>query len=383
MSALKYDSLHKTPQGIRLPKQQPFCREHRQRTMKKQRYIISELNIARGIGIYLVVLGHALDHYNRNYIPLGPWMNVWAIIYMFHMPLFFFVAGYVYNLSSVSPSSYRDYPSFLTNKARHLLLPYFSFSLILLALRCSLAALEGRLTMGSISSDLFLILINPHKGPSSYLWFIYTLFVMYGFFPFVDITCRKNSFFKPAWLALFLCLYWLSFILGYTMLVDLCANYIFFFLGYLIYQHFDIKSQSLQKYSWCVVLIFISFSLIYILNIAGQVFRIPYRLAFALIGIMLVINISSWITNMEKGKIYYILNRLGKSSYDIYLLHYIVGIYSFGIIFYKIFNFTINPRVEVFIILFILPIVSIAFSLVLSDMFLNKYTLTRKLFLGR
>lgn len=308
---------------------------------------------------------------------------MWAIIYMFHMPLFFFVAGYVYNLSSVSPSSYRDYTSFLTNKARHLLLPYFSFSLILLALRCSLAALEGQLTMGSISSDLFLILINPHKGPSSYLWFIYTLFVMYSFFPFVDITCKKKSFFKLAWLALFLCLYWLSFIFGYTMLVDLCANYIFFFLGYLIYQHFNIKSQSLHKIRWYLVLLFISFSLIYILNLAGQVFSIPYRLAFSLIGIMLVINISSWITNIEKGKIYYFLNRLGKSSYDIYLLHYIVGIYSFGIIFYKIFNFTINPRVEVFIILFILPIVSIAFSLVLSDMFLNKYTLTRKLFLGR
>jgi len=357
---------------------------------KKVGYI-SEINIARGIGIYLVVLGHALDHFNRNYIPLGSWMNVWSIIYMFHMPLFFFIAGYVYTLSSKSPASYADYSSYLTNKAYRLLLPYLSYSFLLFILKCSLMAFDGKLAIQFFINNSFFILTSPHNGPGPYLWFIYTLFVMFIFSPFVDLTIRKKNTLKVVWAIVFLYLYWLSFIISHTMFVDLCANYIFFFLGYLVSQYSNRQSLFLflKRHRYHVFLLFLSSSLILFVSSIGEIFKIPYKMAFALIGITSVLSISSWITHRSKeGMIYSILfysilNRLGRSSYDIYLLHYIVGIYFWGIIYYKVCSFTISQNGEIFIILVILPLLSIVFSLMLSDLCLKRFAFTRKFFLGK
>ena len=47
---------------------------------------IEYLDIARGIGIFLVVLGHCYS--------LPEWM--WHLIYSVHMPLFFVLSGYVF-----------------------------------------------------------------------------------------------------------------------------------------------------------------------------------------------------------------------------------------------------------------------------------------------
>lgn len=69
----------------------------------------------RGIAIILVVVGH-LSIYNE----LG------LYIYSFHMPLFFFVSGYLFNMNK-----YYDAPiEFLKTKARALLIPYISFTII-------------------------------------------------------------------------------------------------------------------------------------------------------------------------------------------------------------------------------------------------------------
>lgn len=53
-----------------------------------------EINIAKGIGIVLVLLGHAFPD-----TALGV-KNIWAkgifdVIYSFHMPLFIFLSGFV------------------------------------------------------------------------------------------------------------------------------------------------------------------------------------------------------------------------------------------------------------------------------------------------
>jgi fucose 4-O-acetylase-like acetyltransferase len=56
------------------------------------------LDIAKGFGIILVVLGHCLDGLiASNYFPatvLWPSLAVWTI-YLFHMPLFFVVSGHL------------------------------------------------------------------------------------------------------------------------------------------------------------------------------------------------------------------------------------------------------------------------------------------------
>lgn len=50
---------------------------------------IDSLDILKGIGIILVVVGHMIG----NQLYIRPW------IYAFHMPLFFMVSGYCFNIA--------------------------------------------------------------------------------------------------------------------------------------------------------------------------------------------------------------------------------------------------------------------------------------------
>ena len=71
------------------------------------------IDIAKGIGIFLMVMGHTTS----NRIVLQ-----W--IYSFHMPLFFFLSG-------IFHSQGESYIYFFKKKVKTLLIPYFFFSIIL------------------------------------------------------------------------------------------------------------------------------------------------------------------------------------------------------------------------------------------------------------
>lgn len=80
-------------------------------TPKKQR--VAWVDIAKGIAIILVITGHTIE---RNSALLPP-------IYMFHMPLFFIMAGYTFK-----PKPFKD--CFITS-AKRLLIPYVLIFIIL------------------------------------------------------------------------------------------------------------------------------------------------------------------------------------------------------------------------------------------------------------
>ncbi len=70
------------------------------------------------IGIFFVVLAHNTVS-QKNMDNLSNW------IYSFHMPLFFFISGFLFN-----PEKYGGLKNIIMRKARTLLVPYFIFSLI-------------------------------------------------------------------------------------------------------------------------------------------------------------------------------------------------------------------------------------------------------------
>lgn len=79
---------------------------------------IEWIDLLKGIGILFVVAGHSA---------LSP--SFVGYIFSFHMPLFFFLSGYLF-----SAGKYPDFKSFLGKKARSLLVPYFSFALVSMVL---------------------------------------------------------------------------------------------------------------------------------------------------------------------------------------------------------------------------------------------------------
>ncbi|MBP3635031.1 MAG: acyltransferase family protein [Bacilli bacterium] len=74
------------------------------------------IDITKCIGILLVVLGHVLLD-----------GNVKNIIYMFHMPLFFFVSGITFKYSYNNDISFKD---FARKKFKSIMIPYFIFIIL-------------------------------------------------------------------------------------------------------------------------------------------------------------------------------------------------------------------------------------------------------------
>lgn len=75
---------------------------------------IEWIDTAKGLGITLVVLGHnTIPHFAGRFI------------FSFHMPLFFFLSGFLFN-----GRKYPQFSVFLKHKAKTLLLPYFVFNLL-------------------------------------------------------------------------------------------------------------------------------------------------------------------------------------------------------------------------------------------------------------
>lgn len=74
---------------------------------------IDYIDIFKGIGIILMIMGH---------IGFGEHFDVF--IHAFHMPMFFFVSGFLYNNKQIT------FNSFVCKKAKALLVPYLFFGLL-------------------------------------------------------------------------------------------------------------------------------------------------------------------------------------------------------------------------------------------------------------
>ena len=68
------------------------------------------IDVYKGIGIILVVSGHIFNGLIRD------------LIFLFHMPLFFFISGYLFKS--------KNYFNYFTKKSLSLLLPYVSFLIV-------------------------------------------------------------------------------------------------------------------------------------------------------------------------------------------------------------------------------------------------------------
>ncbi len=149
---------------------------------------IEYIDIAKGIGILLVVMGHN----DFGYIsPFG-----YKVIYSFHMPLFFFLSGYFLNTTI-------GFWSFFKKRFNSIMKPYF-FTLFLIY--------AGAISFGKMGFEMALgRIVKAMYGTGRYidwvqLWFLPHLFVvsLYAFL-FYALFKRFNNK-VVIWVALFLTL---------------------------------------------------------------------------------------------------------------------------------------------------------------------------------
>ena len=128
--------------------------------MPEQTKRIEALDIAKGIGIILVIIGHMSSSYLRDWI------------YSFHMPLFFVLSGICFKTEK-----YPSFLPFLKQRVRTLAIPTLALYFIILLLE-TLTGIKG--------FDLQQQLKGVHPGV---LWFLITLlFSELLYFPLSKLT---------------------------------------------------------------------------------------------------------------------------------------------------------------------------------------------------
>ncbi|MBT9500172.1 MAG: acyltransferase family protein [Burkholderiaceae bacterium] len=135
---------------------------------------LPEIDIAKGLGISLVVFGHLVA---RNIKPIGVdwYQSMHEGLYSFHLSIFFFLAGYVYWLAPYEVRRAR------LGKSVSKLLSAYAFFAILAFFGKALAGAFFSIDrpIGGFVSDWLGFFLYPTEGFVTFLWFIPVLLVLY------------------------------------------------------------------------------------------------------------------------------------------------------------------------------------------------------------
>ena len=306
--------------------------------------------MARGIGIVLVVIGHSKLCYNQNFS--------YSVIYSFHVPLFYFISGFVYKTKG-------DIKSELCSRAKKILLPYYLTAFLYVSVKCVLQ--PDLMGSGGIKSIMFGILWGSGGRGSAErylfwppLWFLTSLYVtqisyvllMSGDFMrnikvrvllFTSILIGGKIFLDIGGQG-YVCILGVTLIIaenGLPFNVDLVPITLFYFwLGN------EIKNISESEFNFCrkdtvtyqlscILIIFcIMHSIIYVARFEHGFDQtmdlnlrnfgpLPINLLNSIIGIVLVFLYSNYIVQRGFEKQILLFSYLGHNSLGILIFHFL------------------------------------------------------------
>lgn len=280
------------------------------------------LDLCKGIGIILVVLGHAIITPIREKDPI--WEFIYRLIYYFHMPFMMFLSGVAYekftNKSSKKKCIYK--------KIRRVLIPYISYTILVeivvvaLILFPPTASIFGDrgYTLESPSAFLIHLLIGANTY-TTHLWYIYTLFIFYIWYIFTE-----NVFNKRIHIILGIILFTIKCIVNtdeYYIINDICTLYIWFALGVNTNIFGNLQESlkvSLVRRSLILAgLVYFSSDILYIPTPGIPPLYALHTLIKFMIIYIVIISIIVECMNLKKTNS--VLRSIGQKSFSIYLFH--------------------------------------------------------------
>ena len=172
------------------------------------------IDIAKGLGIFFIVLGHSLSP--------GFWVS---FVFLFHVPLFFFLSGYLHKPQP-------NLQQYLRKKAFYLLVPYAAFLIVYAAIQ----SFKIHRTDGSFPAAIENWLWGgTHLGGYfSIFWFISCLFLTQQLMNWLIVTLKPRALVLTV--AAFLCASYLNAtVFPFTLPLDanvVLASSPFFLAGY-------------------------------------------------------------------------------------------------------------------------------------------------------
>lgn len=321
--------------------------------MSKKYY--PEINIYKGIGIILVVLGHALKQTGVTNTLFDIMLSV---IYSFHMPLFFVASGFV-SVKLLDFTKNKERITYIKSRAVRLLVPYFAVGIFYMPIKFVLS----RFAVNPYDfSSAWKILIG--ENPNTVLWFLYTLF-------WISVICalvlnRKNlKVIVLAGAIVSLC--------GYLMNLQIEApKYFFFFVAgiFLRVNYEKISCLIAGKTSWILMCVFVVGNVL--LYTSGMY---VWTFFTAVSGCLVTLVLSKKISLKDQNRINKMLSVCGKYSMEIYILSDFIAI-AFRILLWGILGMN---YIAVTVVCFL---VGMLFPIPISKYIIQKVKIFRLLVLG-
>jgi fucose 4-O-acetylase-like acetyltransferase len=297
------------------------------------------ITFLQSFGVILVVFAHS------TYLPPTPIYLVWVIKWVtaFYMPLFFFIAGYLFLYTNPDKDKI-NINLFLVKKIKRIIIPYLILSLLAFIPKAFLADYANRQVGLSINAIISGLLI-PENNPVTYFWFLPCIFMMY----LLALSLYRSIWPKTGYgfmlsTLLFIVFYFINPLSNIKIfcIMNLPTYFIFFWLGsmFLVYEH---KTNSLMSNKVILMLLFV---LTIILTFTSD--KYDCYIIRAIFGIMVSISLSKVVLSTKRdpfalinGYYYqiYLLswfcitfirilmyNKLGVSGYVVYITMFCFGL---------------------------------------------------------
>jgi fucose 4-O-acetylase-like acetyltransferase len=279
------------------------------------------LDYGKGIGIILVVYGHLLSSGYHAGLPISLTFFELSdsVLYTFHMPLFFVLAGLVVE------NSYRKrgVQRFLVDKCTHLAYPYLLWAV----LQTSAELVFSNHVNNPV--HVYDLLALPYR-PREQFWFLYALMWMY----FVYALCRQTGRFAiPVMALIAIGLFAFPIRTDIAALYNVCIELPFFVLGVGL-SRFGMANEHTRAVPVAIPLalsvmfvtagLYVFTKLITPTRLTVDYGSHPfYLLSLALLGTTCCIGWSQYLAQTHRCGV---LRLLGTYSLQIFLAHMLVGV---------------------------------------------------------
>ncbi|WP_428719213.1 acyltransferase family protein [Undibacterium curvum] len=298
-------------------------------------------DIAKGIGILLVVYGHvARGVFNADLGMDAGWFRlIDDLIYDFHMPLFFWLSG-LYLLSSLQKYGAGG---LIRSKLDTLLYPYLVWSLLQ-------GSVEVFLSRYTTSQTNMAEVLRLFWQPRAQFWFLYVLFIV---FVVAVLLLQRHPTRLKAGLLLALAAWWVQNQWQLLFPLDFVASFMLFFLAGTLFQQY----RSIFRQHALSVLLISGFSFSTLAWIYHSQLGLHHdsnhwlKLPLSLSGILLVISVSMLLERRQanqpgqaglRGHLTQALLLCGSYSMPIYLMHILSGS-GIRIVLKKVFHLQSAP----------------------------------------
>lgn len=270
------------------------------------------VDYAKAIGIILVVYGHVARGMFNAGLPINEsiYRVIDAIIYSFHMPLFFFLSG----LFFIESLTKRGWRGLLANKIDSIVYPYVIWSILQ-------GTVEVMLSQWTNFNINFSNVLSLFWQPRAQFWFLYALFFVTIVAIPIYARASKRYFLHIALVALVAYIL-KDFFIGISPIRYALANLCFFAMGIYFNQIKDLFYRNSTKILPIAAVIFLVahyiFFNLYGHNYPSDGFQAP------LIAFVSIIFVVVLCMKMSSFNIWF-LSLIGSSSMAIYLAHVLAG----------------------------------------------------------